>query len=496
MRLLLGRRPSGLEVCALAGMALAGCSSASAHDESGDASVAASSDSGANGPNPDAAGTPWDAAGSQTDDGAGPPAADASADFDAANPATCNQSLADKSAPPATTSFIVPTRPVTPFYQWESNNGYCGETALIQAGLNNGQWISQFNARLLCGAESDGSDGPAGTPLLQSGPDGGCDPNAQMQLDDSSPARAPLCLSNYALQYQTYDYTTAATGMPGYESFLSWVKARTIAGDTVAVGVLDAIGSDTEYDHIVSVLKIGTNHATTDSTYYADDVLYFDDHGLLTFEGTSAATNPAIPPGTGPDTAGCTPYVYGYSFGALAATSTQAHAAGARAYSIVIPATNAQNYGFAVSGPVVSGASDEALPVALEVTGTTTGGNPNPEARVVRYGYENPYVGTSDDGDSCTNAPPSSWMTLSLQVTVSGLTAGTSYNLYEYDFPSVTGVGSAAALAIPTSSFNANAKQATFTTPFVASGPSYAYGVPPRVSSQTIVFRAVPASAP
>jgi len=36
------------------------------------------------------------------------------------------------------------------FYQWANNNGYCGEVDLIQAGLNNGQWMSQYDARLVC----------------------------------------------------------------------------------------------------------------------------------------------------------------------------------------------------------------------------------------------------------------------------------------------------------------------------------------------------------
>ena len=87
-------------------------------------------------------------------------------------------------------------------------------------------------------------------------------------------------------------------------------------------------------------------------------------------------------------------------------------------------------------------------------------------------------------------------MTISLELTVSGLAAGTSYNLYEYDFASVSGVGAAAALPIPTSDFNAHAGQASATVAFTASGPTFTYVVPPRPSNQTIAFRAVLASAP
>jgi hypothetical protein len=48
---------------------------------------------------------------------------------------------------------------------------------------------------------------------------------------------------------------------------------------------------------------------------------------------------------------------------------------------------------------------------------------------------------------------------------------------------------------VPTSSFNAQASLATHTTHFVADGPTFTTSVK-RLSSQTIVFRAVPADAP
>jgi hypothetical protein len=86
-----------------------------------------------------------------------------------------------------------------------------------------------------------------------------------------------------------------------------------------------------------------------------------------------------------------------------------------------------------------------------------------------------------------------------LQVTVSGLTKGTIYNLYEYDFSVISGspIGSAAALAVPTGDFNHNASMATYVTQFTAAGSTYS---PPqtikKTSDQIVVFRAVPASAP
>jgi hypothetical protein len=115
---------------------------------------------------------------------------------------------------------------------------------------------------------------------------------------------------------------------------------------------------------------------------------------------------------------------------------------------------------------------------------------------VAGWQYENSMIGTSLKGTSCTNTPPQYWMyPLTLQATVSGLTTGTTYNLYEYDFSSVSGTGTAAALAVPTSNFNTNHAMASYTTQFTATGPTYSQTVT-RTSDQIVVFRAVPATAP
>ncbi len=429
---------------------------------------------------------------------------------------SCTQALFGGPPPPSSARFIVPAHAVVPFYQWESDNGYCGEASLIEAGMNQGQWVSQYNARLLCGAAGNGRDAPVGAPLLQSGPDGFCgangetpDYNAQLLLEGAAAANAATCLSNFRLAYELYDGANAS-GLAGYEAFLSWVKARVIAGGQVTIGVLEPSGTDSQYDHIVTVTRIGTNHAATDATYYDDDVLYIEDHGAYTFEGGQRTGDPPIPPGAGSDTAGCTPYVYALAFGALPKTREQANADAAPPYSILMPgepespthtggdgvgygpSVIARNYGFAVSGPATT---DATLPVTLRITGTTTEGVANPPSPLAGLNYENPFIGTSDLGDSCTNDPPSSWMSVTFEVTVGGLTAGTSYRLYEYDIESISGVGSAAALDVPASAFNASARRASHATSFVATGASFTSTVV-RPSSMTVVFRAVPADAP
>ncbi|MGA3210996.1 MAG: hypothetical protein ABSD20_06785 [Terriglobales bacterium] len=439
--------------------------------------------------------------------------------------ANCNQKLVDGTTVPATTSYIYPSQTVVPFYQWENNNGYCGEVSMMQAGLNHGQWMSQFNARLICG-----------TGLSQSGPDGWCAdyknvPNYNAQVLLESPgtgvtgpntyADAALCLSNSQLSAKTYPYTSgfksANTGMSGYEDYMSWVKNEVIAGHQVTVGILWKYGNDPQYDHEVSVIKIGTNHSPTDPTYYADDVLYLDDHGLYDLVGTKLSNdNPAIPYGAGSDDTGCTPYVYGYTFGSLPKTRSKASASGAQGYSIIIPGVNptntyaggngyngttaitGHNYAFSVSGAIDNSAGGPfLLPVQLSIPSATyTDAVANPMDPVAGWQYENSMIGTSLKGTSCTNTPPEYWMyPLTLQATVSGLTTGTAYNLYEYDFSTVAGTGAAAALAVPTANFNANKGMATYTTQFTATGSTYSQTVT-RTSDQVVVFRAVPASAP
>jgi hypothetical protein len=457
------------------------------------------------------------------------------------------ESLLGAPPPPGDSKYyIFPRQSVTPFYQWLSNDGYCGETSLMIAGLVNGQWMSQFNARLICGAyaglETDGS----GASLLQAGNPLADRTNYNAQLLIESPdtgvsgpddfAHSALCGANSRLSVVTYPYTTgykqANQGLSGYQDYMRWVKAQVIAGHQVTVAIYENGGSDAQYDHEVSVMKIGTNHSPIDDTYYADDVLYFDDHGNYTLvysDGKWAfAGNPSVPPGAGQDSAGCTPYIFAYTFGSLANTRAGANASGAPGYSIAIPQNNPiqtgsgntgrtgngevtirgpHNYAFSVSGPADT--QGVTLPILLKIlrSESLVGGiwtaNPWDENSSPAAGnnYENPYiggpVGACNLGQCVSNTQPPA-MLLRLQATVSGLTPGLGYNLYEYDFPSLTGAdtGAAAALRVPTQNFNADASLASSVTRFTATGSTFA-APPITVSSDTmVVFRAVASTAP
>jgi hypothetical protein len=430
----------------------------------------------------------------------------------------CGQSLVDGTTPPATSAFITPRQPVQPFYQWENNNGYCGEVSMMQAGLAHGQWMSQFNARRICG-----------TGLSQSGPDGACathdniaNYNAQLLIEDPDTgvsgrrayANAALCVANSRLAGSTFPYEREKSGIRGYHQYMAWVKQQVILGNQVTLAVLFNGGSDPQYDHEVAVLKIGTNHAVLDPTYYPDDVVYFDDHGAYTLHGAGFTANPAIPPGANrPNGKGCTPYVFGYSFDSLARTRSAANGNTAQAYSIVIPGERLihtgtggsgydtvpiigpRNYAFSVSGPADT--AGENLPVSLTIEGPTKAmGVTNPKDPIAGYNYENPMIGKSVAGRSCTNDAPLPWMTnLVLRATAGGLTPGRGYNLYEYEFARVRGEGMSAALAVPDANFNANAAMATHVTGFTALGAQFIKTVI-TTSDKIVVFRCVPADGP
>lgn len=420
--------------------------------------------------------------------------------------------------------MIYPKNTVMPFYQWMNNNGYCGEVSLIQAGMNQGQWMSQYHARLVCG-----------TGLLQSGPEGWCKAhgqhanfNAQLLLETRNTGvtgqgtfgSAGLCLANARLKASTYPYQkgnkAANLGIQGTKDYLRWIKQETILGHQVTIGVLMQGGDDPQYDHIVSVMAIGTRHAINDPAYYDDDVLYFDDHGLYTLDRSGKeGSNPAVPLGATPDS-GCTPYVYAYAFSTIAKSRALANQKGALAYAIVVPGTSvktfkggngasylpgtvtAHNYGFSVSAALDQSRGGPFLkPVRLSIVSpTVSNGQPNPKDPIAGWQYENSMIGQSVRGESCTNSRPQYPMNpVTFQVTISELVPGTSYNIYEYDFNSITGKGSAAALPVPVADFNRNAARATQKTTLVATEDHHVFEVK-RPSNQIVVFRVVPATAP
>lgn len=472
----------------------------------------------------------------------------------------CNQSLID-GLPPATSSYIYPRVPVQPFYQWQNNYGYCGEVSLLQAMLNNGEWMSQYDVRLVCGSGLGQTGAPVTTNAYCSSNSQIPNYNSQVLFEEPDSgvggtteawSSMSQCAANAGLSSTYYPYQgvaaqqpasectgkNASSACPGYQSYMSWVKQQVIDGHQVSVPVLinSLVSSGDQYDHEVAVVKIGTNHSVTDPTYYPDDVLYIEDHGNFWYNGKKATQSsaPATPPGAGSNTTECTPYIFGYTFAEMGKTDSQA-ANSSNVYSIVLPANtsidtqtgmNGMNSGkgseISITGPnnyavAVTGVLDtynETVPVRLTaspqpgaiVGPTYTDGAENPQDPLAGYDYENPFIGTKTDEEGCTNNPPSSWMTnFVLQPTVSGLTPGVAYNLYEYQFNSPTttdtlgGNGTwagttAAALKVPVTAFNGNASLAKSVVTFTAGTSTYAAAEIVTTSDQIVVYRAVPAA--
>jgi len=236
----------------------------------------------------------------------------------------------------------------------------------------------------------------------------------------------------------------------GASAFLGWVKKNVLAGSPVVIAVFtnswifdgDARpnAGDSEYDHIVPVHSISTKHDLTDASYYADDTLTFSDNGLY-----------------GDDTPTGSPYHFTYAFGLFPRTRAQANLKTGPVYSLPL---NTTNYGVAFTG--VKDTYRETLPVRIttstnaELPSIANGSNTRPAAQVV-----------------------------TLTVTVSGLVPGKAYNLYRYN----------SMAAVPDGSFNANAAKASSLWPItITSGSTYVLKQS-IMSSQSVAYRAVPATA-
>ena len=331
--------------------------------------------------------------------------------------------VASIAATPASTTYTAGSK-LPPRIQWDANYGYCGEVSFISAGLNYGQYISQYDARALASK------------------------NAGQRLESS---QLLLGVNDVAAAKAMHLTATAfnTTQQPTSTAFLTWVKSNVTAGYPVVIGVFmnqnrfyattNLYAGDTEYDHIVAVTGMTSTRALTGTaTYYADDVLTFNDNGEWTTNGQ-------------PQNA------FSFAFGTFVTTRQQANAKTAAVYSL----KNGADYGIAITG--IIDLSHETMPVRL-----TTSTNAETPAIV-------------DGSNTRPAAKP-----VTLTITVSSLKPGTTYTLYRYN--SMT--------KVPDSNINANvANAAQKWTIKIASGSTYT--MTQTINSNEIaVYRAVPVGAP
>jgi hypothetical protein len=282
--------------------------------------------------------------------------------------------LAVMFALPGGTATYSASNNIPPRLQWNENFGYCGEVALISAGLYYGEYLSQYDARAIASNN---------TPQYRS--------NSQLLLGVNDTHAA----AGMHLAYNEWN-TQSETNTP---AFLAWVKGQVVAGHPVAIGLYtnewrfyrnsNPNAGDPDYDHIVMVTGIKSDYPLTGpAVYHASDVITFSDNGLWT--GTSS---------------GQPQYTFSYPLGSIQATRQQANAKTGNIYSL---ANDGSNYGIAITG--VADTDHETVPVRI----------------ATNVNYESPQIA---NGSSKRPAP----MPLTLTVTVSGLHPGVAYNLYRYD---------------------------------------------------------------
>lgn len=313
---------------------------------------------------------------------------------------------------------------IPPRLQWNENFGYCGEVSVISAGLFYGQYISQYTARAIAS------------------------PNIPQNL-----AKSQLMLGVNAESAATKMHLKSVAWDTDEEhntpQFLAWVKHNVLAGYPVIIGVFtneflfygktNPSAGDSEFDHIVLVYGIGSNHSLKDDSYYPDDVIYFSDNGLW-----GSAVHP--------------PYLFNYPFALFQSNRKQANNKNGTIYSL---SNNGTNYGLVVKG--VIDLNGDTLPVRVDT-------NLNDERPEIKEG---------------TSIPPTP-TPLTLTITVSDLVPGIPYILYRYnDFDHV-----------PNSNFNAQSTNAYEKWNIQINAGSTFVMTEEIQSNEIAIYRAVKATAP
>lgn len=323
--------------------------------------------------------------------------------------------------------------------QWNANHGYCGETSFISAGMLHGQYTSQWTARSVA---SPGIGQTSAQSQLLLG-----DPWGTGQNDLVAAGVMKLDATEFGPHGQTS------------QQFLAWVKQHVAAGHVVIIGIYENMSvfggtGDLLYDHIVPVVGIGSDRpltGTNASTFYPTDTITFSDNGLFT----------PNPPSSTPGEQGGNPSGsarYTYQFNQFLNTRKGADRASNNNYYSLRNTPN--NYGAVVTGIIDPG--NVTIPVRLT-------SNANGEGR-------------QDEESMSTQPAPTD---IELTATVSIPDQNIAYRVYRYDdFADV-----------PISDFNSAANVANaaqyWTIP-AHSGSSWSVTIP-SLSSQTQVFRAVPA---
>ncbi|CAM4944651.1 unnamed protein product [Rotaria socialis] len=138
---------------------------------------------------------------------------------------------------------------VSPRFQWDHGNGYCGEVSLQCIGLYYGAWISQGLIRDLNRGEF----------LLQRMP--------------SNDKRDPLrTISLLHFKYDEWDWKNSHSAQ--YRDFCRWMKLSVLRKHPIMFGIFLPDDDCDDYDHIVPAIGIRYRYP---NAYDPDDILIYYD---------------------------------------------------------------------------------------------------------------------------------------------------------------------------------------------------------------------------
>lgn len=239
-----------------------------------------------------------------------------------------------------TNSLII--NPIPYRSQWNENDGYCGETSILSAGLYFGEYISQYDARVLANINFPAKIMQLNQILIGS-------PGGKVENNIAYAA------NNMHLNYQMYNNLP----LPGPSSvnFLTWVKGMVIQHYPTIIGVYENASvfaqpsPDPEYDHIVPVFGVESSFPLNETpvTYHANDKIFLHDHELYTYTGT-----PNV---------GCYQYQVD-NFQKSRSAANQPLSGSVGVYSVSNNSNGHGNFGIAITG--VKG--DGLLPVSIQTT--------------------------------------------------------------------------------------------------------------------------------
>lgn len=286
--------------------------------------------------------------------------------------------------------------------QFDNNDGYCGETSLMMAGLKFGQYTSQYDTRQIVNPT---------TPIEQA------QWHQYLILSGQETDNSVIAAKGMHLNYDTYNAVgTAHSSTATVQDYLVWCKKMMRRGAAVTVTVYNkgqpVSKRGFDYDHIVSISS--WTSAFDDDTYHPEDVIVLADHYGLNrgLGGPGCLTEDCLEPNIGPDF-GLITYTAGTIFG----TREQSYAVGAPTW--MIP-SDKDNFSIAHTGVKVA-SGEQLLPVRI----TTSVYFEKPE---VIEG-----IITEPAGTSRVPVPRPLARAMLLTVTISNLTPGAAYRLYAYD---------------------------------------------------------------